>query len=158
MKIKFKRITALFAALAIMITALPLTIIPISAAGTDGESTEYASDGYLIVRNYRQLRLAYNGSEESKIRLGADIDCDPEEYKPNYLTRLCPPIESDKTLDLAGYTLKKTGNSIDAQDHLLSVQYSKLTIEDSVGTGKMYFYAKDVAQNLFWLRTEVRSL
>lgn len=30
MKIKFKRITALFAALAIMITALPLTIIPIS--------------------------------------------------------------------------------------------------------------------------------
>jgi hypothetical protein len=35
--------------------------------------------------------LAYNGSEESKIRLGADIDCDPEEYKPNYLTRLCPP-------------------------------------------------------------------
>ena len=43
MKIKFKRITALFAALAIMITALPLTIIPISAAGTDGESTEYAS-------------------------------------------------------------------------------------------------------------------
>ena len=149
MKIKFKRITALFAALAIMITALPLTIIPISAAGTDGESTEYASDGYLIVRSYRQLRLAYNGSEESKIRLGADIDCDPEEYKPNYLTRLCPPIESDKTLDLAGYTLKKTGNSIDAQDHLLSVQYSKLTIEDSVGTGKMYFYAKDVAQNLF---------
>ena len=149
MKIKFKRITALFAALAIMITALPLTIIPISAAGTDGESTEYSSDGYLIVRNYRQLRLAYNGSEESKIRLGADIDCDPEEYKPNYLTRLCPPIESDKTLDLAGYTLKKTGNSIDAQDHLLSVQYSKLTIEDSVGTGKMYFYAKDVAQNLF---------
>ena len=77
MKIKFKRITALFAALAIMITALPLTIIPISAAGTDGESTEYSSDGYLIVRNYRQLRLAYNGSEESKIRLGADIDCDP---------------------------------------------------------------------------------
>ena len=149
MKIKFKRITALFAALAIMITALPLTIIPISAAGTDGESTEYSSDGYLIVRNYRQLRLAYNGSEESKIRLGADIDCDPEEYKPNYLTRLCPPIESDKTLDLAGYTLKKTGNKIDAQDHLLSVQYSKLTIEDSVGTGKMYFYAKDVAQNLF---------
>ena len=149
MKIKFKRITALFAALAIMITALPLTIIPISAAGTDGESTEYSSDGYLIVRNYRQLRLAYNGSEESKIRLGADIDCDPEEYKPNYLTRLCPPIESDKTLDLAGYTLKKTGNSIDAQDHLLSVEYSKLTIEDSVGTGKMYFYAKDVAQNLF---------
>ena len=149
MKIKFKRITALFAALAIMITALPLTIIPISAAGTDGESTEYASDGYLIVRSYRQLRLAYNGSEESKIRLGADIDCDPEEYKPNYLTRLCPPIESDKTLDLAGYTLKKTGNSIDSQDHLLSVQYSKLTIEDSVGTGKMYFYAKDVAQNLF---------
>lgn len=149
MKIKFKRITALFAALAIMITALPLTIIPISAAGTDGESTEYSSDGYLIVRNYRQLRLAYNGSEESKIRLGADIDCDPEEYKPNYLTRLCPPIESDKTLDLAGYTLKKTGNSIDSQDHLLSVQYSKLTIEDSVGTGKMYFYAKDVAQNLF---------
>ena len=149
MKIKFKRITALFAALAIMITALPLTIIPISAAGTDGESTEYSSDGYLIVRSYRQLRLAYNGSEESKIRLGADIDCDPEEYKPNYLTRLCPPIESDKTLDLAGYTLKKTGNSIDAQDHLLSVQYSKLTIEDSVGTGKMYFYAKDVAQNLF---------
>ena len=148
MKIKFKRITALFAALAIMITALPLTIIPISAAGTDGESTEYSSDGYLIVRNYRQLRLAYNGSEESKIRLGADIDCDPEEYKPNYLTRLCPPIESDKTLDLAGYTLKKTGNSIDSQDHLLSVQYSKLTIEDSVGTGKMYFYAKDVAQNL----------
>lgn len=148
MKIKFKRITALFAALAIMITALPLTIIPISAAGTDGESTEYASDGYLIVRNYRQLRLAYNGSEESKIRLGADIDCDPEEYKPNYLTRLCPPIESDKTLDLAGYTLKKTGNSIDSQDHLLSVEYSKLTIEDSVGTGKMYFYAKDVAQNL----------
>ena len=148
MKIKFKRITALFAALAIMITALPLTIIPISAAGTDGESTEYSSDGYLIVRSYRQLRLAYNGSEESKIRLGADIDCDPEEYKPNYLTRLCPPIESDKTLDLAGYTLKKTGNSIDAQDHLLSVQYSKLTIEDSVGTGKMYFYAKDVAQNL----------
>jgi hypothetical protein len=53
MKIKFKRITALFAALAIMITALPLTIIPISAAGTDGESTEYASDGYLIVRSYR---------------------------------------------------------------------------------------------------------
>ena len=149
MEIKFKRITALFAALAIMITALPLTIIPISAAGTDGESTEYSSDGYLIVRSYRQLRLAYNGSEESKIRLGADIDCDPEEYKPNYLTRLCPPIESDKTLDLAGYTLKKTGNSIDAQDHLLSVQYSKLTIEDSVGTGKMYFYAKDVAQNLF---------
>ena len=149
MKIKFKRITALFAALAIMITALPLTIIPISAAGTDGESTEYSSDGYLIVRSYRQLRLAYNGSKESKIRLGADIDCDPEEYKPNYLTRLCPPIESDKTLDLAGYTLKKTGNSIDAQDHLLSVQYSKLTIEDSVGTGKMYFYAKDVAQNLF---------
>ncbi len=149
MKIKFKRITALFAALAIMITALPLTIIPISAAGTDGKSTEYSSDGYLIVRNYRQLRLAYNGSEESKIRLGADIDCDPEEYKPNYLTRLCPPIESDKTLDLAGYTLKKTGNKIDAQDHLLSVQYSKLTIEDSVGTGKMYFYAKDVAQNLF---------
>ncbi len=149
MKIKFKRIMALFAALAIMITALPLTIIPISAAGTDGESTEYSSDGYLIVRNYRQLRLAYNGSEESKIRLGADIDCDPEEYKPNYLTRLCPPIESDKTLDLAGYTLKKTGNSIDSQDHLLSVQYSKLTIEDSVGTGKMYFYAKDVAQNLF---------
>ncbi len=149
MKIKFKRITALFAALAIMITALPLTIIPISAAGTDGESTEYSSDGYLIVRNYQQLRLAYNGSEESKIRLGADIDCDPEEYKPNYLTRLCPPIESDKTLDLAGYTLKKTGNKIDAQDHLLSVQYSKLTIEDSVGTGKMYFYAKDVAQNLF---------
>ena len=149
MKIKFKRITALFAALAIMITALPLTIIPVSAAGTDGESTEYSSDGYLIVRNYQQLRLAYNGSEESKIRLGADIDCDPEEYKPNYLTRLCPPIESDKTLDLAGYTLKKTGNSIDAQDHLLSVQYSKLTIEDSVGTGKMYFYAKDVAQNLF---------
>ena len=149
MKIKFKRITALFAALAIMITALPLTIIPISAAGTDGESTEYSSDGYLIVRNYRQLRLAYNGSEESKIRLGADIDCDPEEYKPNYLTRLCPPIESDKTLDLAGYTLKKTGNSIDSQDHLLSVEYSKLTIEDSVGTGKMYFYAKDVAQNLF---------
>ena len=149
MKIKFKRITALFAALAIMITALPLTIIPISAAGTDGESTEYSSDGYLIVRNYQQLRLAYNGSEESKIRLGADIDCDPEEYKPNYLTRLCPPIESDKTLDLAGYTLKKTGNSIDSQDHLLSVQYSKLTIEDSVGTGKMYFYAKDVAQNLF---------
>ena len=149
MKIKFKRITALFAALAIMITALPLTIIPISAAGTDGESTEYSSDGYLIVRSYRQLRLAYNGSEESKIRLGADIDCDPDEYKPNYLTRLCPPIESDKTLDLAGYTLKKTGNSIDAQDHLLSVQYSKLTIEDSVGTGKMYFYAKDVAQNLF---------
>ena len=148
MKIKFKRITALFAALAIMITALPLTIIPISAAGTDGESTEYSSDGYLIVRSYQQLRLAYNGSEESKIRLGADIDCDPEEYKPNYLTRLCPPIESDKTLDLAGYTLKKTGNSIDAQDHLLSVQYSKLTIEDSVGTGKMYFYAKDVAQNL----------
>ena len=93
--------------------------------------------------------MAYNGSEESKIRLGADIDCDPEEYKPNYLTRLCPPIESDKTLDLAGYTLKKTGNSIDSQDHLLSVQYSKLTIEDSVGTGKMYFYAKDVAQNLF---------
>lgn len=42
MKIKFKRITALFAALAIMITALPLTIIPISAAGTDGESTEYS--------------------------------------------------------------------------------------------------------------------
>ena len=76
MKIKFKRITALFAALAIMITALPLTIIPISAAGTDGESTEYSSDGYLIVRNYQQLRLAYNGSEESKIRLGADIDCD----------------------------------------------------------------------------------
>ena len=149
MKIKFKRITALFAALAIMITALPLTIIPISAAGTDGESTEYSSDGYLIVRSYQQLRLAYNGSEESKIRLGADIDCDPEEYKPNYLTRLCPPIESDKTLDLAGYTLKKTGNSIDAQEHLLSVQYSKLTIEDSVGTGKMYFYAKDVAQNLF---------
>ena len=149
MKIKFKRITALFVALAIMITALPLTIIPISAAGTDGESTEYSSDGYLIVRSYQQLRLAYNGSEESKIRLGADIDCDPEEYKPNYLTRLCPPIESDKTLDLAGYTLKKTGNSIDAQDHLLSVQYSKLTIEDSVGTGKMYFYAKDVAQNLF---------
>ena len=149
MKIKFKRITALFAALAIMITALPLTIIPISAAGTDGESTEYASDGYLIVRSYRQLRLAYNGSEESKIRLGADIDCDPEEYKPNYLTRLCPPIESDKTLDLAGYTLKKTGNSIDSKDHLLSVEYSKLTIEDSVGTGKMYFYAKDVAQNLF---------
>ena len=149
MKIKFKRITALFAALAIMITALPLTIIPVSAAGTDGESTEYSSDGYLIVRSYQQLRLAYNGSEESKIRLGADIDCDPEEYKPNYLTRLCPPIESDKTLDLAGYTLKKTGNSIDAQDHLLSVQYSKLTIEDSVGTGKMYFYAKDVAQNLF---------
>ena len=149
MKIKFKRITALFAALAIMITALPLTIIPISAAGTDGESTEYSSDGYLIVRSYRQLRLAYNGSEESKIRLGADIDCDPEEYKPNYLTSLCPPIESDKTLDLAGYTLKKTGNSIDSQDHLLSVQYSKLTIEDSVGTGKMYFYAKDVAQNLF---------
>ena len=149
MKIKFKRITALFAALAIMITALPLTIIPVSAAGTDGESTEYSSDGYLIVRNYRQLRLAYNGSEESKIRLGADIDCDPEEYKPNYLTRMCPPIESDKTLDLAGYTLKKTGNKIDAQDHLLSVQYSKLTIEDSVGTGKMYFYAKDVAQNLF---------
>ena len=149
MKIKFKRITALFAALAIMITALPLKIIPISAAGTDGESTEYASDGYLIVRSYRQLRLAYNGSEESKIRLGADIDCDPEEYQPNYLTRLCPPIESDKTLDLAGYTLKKTGNSIDSQDHLLSVQYSKLTIEDSVGTGKMYFYAKDVAQNLF---------
>lgn len=149
MKIKFKRITALFAALAIMITALPLTIIPVSAAGTDGESTEYSSDGYLIVRNYQQLRLAYNGSEESKIRLGADIDCDPEEYKPNYLTRLCPPIESDKTLDLAGYTLKKTGNSIDSQDHLLSVQYSKLTIEDSVGTGKMYFYAKDVAQNLF---------
>ena len=149
MKIKFKRITALFAALAIMITALPLTIIPISAAGTDGESTEYSSDGYLIVRNYRQLRLAYNGSEESKIRLGADIDCDPEEYKPNYLTRLCPPIESDKTLDLAGYTLKKTGNSIDSKDHLLSVEYSKLTIEDSVGTGKMYFYAKDVAQNLF---------
>ena len=149
MKIKFKRITALFAALAIMITALPLTIIPISAAGTDGESTEYSSDGYLIVRSYQQLRLAYYGSEESKIRLGADIDCDPEEYKPNYLTRLCPPIESDKTLDLAGYTLKKTGNSIDAQDHLLSVQYSKLTIEDSVGTGKMYFYAKDVAQNLF---------
>ena len=149
MKIKFKRITALFAALAIMITALPLTIIPISAAGTDGESTEYSSDGYLIVRSYQQLRLAYNGSEESKIRLGADIDCDPEEYKPNYLTRLCPPIESDKTLDLAGYTLKKTGNKIDAQDHLLSVQYSKLTIEDSVGTGKMYFYAKDVAQNLF---------
>ena len=149
MKIKFKRITALFAALAIMITALPLTIIPISAAGTDGESTEYSSDGYLIVRNYQQLRLAYNGSEESKIRLGADIDCDPEEYKPNYLTRMCPPIESDKTLDLAGYTLKKTGNKIDAQDHLLSVQYSKLTIEDSVGTGKMYFYAKDVAQNLF---------
>ena len=149
MKIKFKRITALFAALAIMITALPLTIIPISAAGTDGESTEYSSDGYLIVRNYQQLRLAYNGSEESKIRLGADIDCDPEEYKPNYLTRMCPPIESDKTLDLAGYTLKKTGNSIDSQDHLLSVQYSKLTIEDSVGTGKMYFYAKDVAQNLF---------
>ena len=149
MEIKFKRITALFAALAIMITALPLTIIPISAAGTDGESTEYSSDGYLIVRNYRQLRLAYNGSEESKIRLGADIDCDPEEYKPNYLTRLCPPIESDKTLDLAGYTLKKTGNSIDSQDHLLSVQYSKLNIEDSVGTGKMYFYAKDVAQNLF---------
>lgn len=148
MKIKFKRITALFAALAIMITALPLTIIPISAAGTDGESTEYASDGYLIVRSYRQLRLAYNGSKESKIRLGADIDCDPEEYQPNYLTRLCPPIESDKTLDLAGYTLKKTGNSIDSQDHLLSVQYSKLTIEDSVGTGKMYFYAKDVAQNL----------
>ena len=149
MKIKFKRITALFAALAIMITALPLTIIPSSAAGTDGESTEYSSDGYLIVRNYQQLRLAYNGSEESKIRLGADIDCDPEEYKPNYLTRMCPPIESDKTLDLAGYTLKKTGNKIDAQDHLLSVQYSKLTIEDSVGTGKMYFYAKDVAQNLF---------
>ena len=149
MKIKFKRITALFAALAIMITALPLTIIPISAAGTDGESTEYSSDGYLIVRSYRQLRLAYNGSEESKIRLGADIDCDPEEYKPNYLTRLCPPIESDKTLDLAGYTLKKTGNSIDSKDHLLSVEYSKLTIEDSVGTGKMYFYAKDVAQNLF---------
>ena len=149
MKIKFKRITALFAALAIMITALPLTIIPISAAGTDGESTEYSSDGYLIVRNYRQLRLAYNGSEESKIRLGADIDCDPEEYKPNYLTRMCPPIESDKTLDLAGYTLKKTGNSIDSKDHLLSVEYSKLTIEDSVGTGKMYFYAKDVAQNLF---------
>lgn len=149
MKIKFKRITALFAALAIMITALPLTIIPISAAGTDGESTEYSSDGYLIVRSYQQLRSAYNGSEESKIRLGADIDCDPEEYKPNYLTRLCPPIESDKTLDLAGYTLKKTGNSIDSQDHLLSVQYSKLTIEDSVGTGKMYFYAKDVAQNLF---------
>ena len=149
MKIKFKRITALFAALAIMITALPLTIIPISAAGTDGESTEYSSDGYLIVRSYQQLRLAYNGSEESKIRLGADIDCDPEEYKPNYLTRMCPPIESDKTLDLAGYTLKKTGNSIDSQDHLLSVQYSKLTIEDSVGTGKMYFYAKDVAQNLF---------
>ena len=155
MKIKFKRITALFAALAIMITALPLTIIPISAAGTDGESTEYASDGYLIVRSYRQLRLAYNGSKESKIRLGADIDCDPEEYKPNYLTRLCPPIESDKTLDLAGYTLKKTGNSIDSQDHLLSVQYSKLTIEDSVGTGKMYFYAKDVAQNL--LLAENRS-
>ena len=149
MKIKLKRITALFAALAIMITALPLTIIPVSAAGTDGESTEYSSDGYLIVRNYQQLRLAYNGSEESKIRLGADIDCDPEEYKPNYLTRMCPPIESDKTLDLAGYTLKKTGNSIDAQDHLLSVEYSKLTIEDSVGTGKMYFYAKDVAQNLF---------
>ena len=149
MKIKFKRITALFAALAIMITALPLTIIPISAAGTDGESTEYSSDGYLIVRNYQQLRLAYNGSEESKIRLGADIDCDPEEYKPNYLTRMCPPIESDKTLDLAGYTLKKTGNSIDSKDHLLSVEYSKLTIEDSVGTGKMYFYAKDVAQNLF---------
>ena len=149
MKIKFKRITALFAALAIMITALPLTIIPISAAGTDGESTEYSSDGYLIVRSYQQLRLAYNGSEESKIRLGADIDCDPEEYKPNYLTSLCPPIESDKTLDLAGYTLKKTGNSIDSQDHLLSVEYSKLTIEDSVGTGKMYFYAKDVAQNLF---------
>ena len=149
MKIKFKRITALFAALAIMITVLPLTIIPISAAGTDGESTEYSSDGYLIVRSYRQLRLAYNGSEESKIRLGADIDCDPEEYKPNYLTRLCPPIESDKTLDLAGYTLKKTGNSIDSKDHLLSVEYSKLTIEDSVGTGKMYFYAKDVAQNLF---------
>ena len=155
MKIKFKRITALFAALAIMITALPLTIIPISAAGTDGESTEYSSDGYLIVCNYRQLRLAYNGSEESKIRLGADIDCDPDEYKPNYLTRLCPPIESDKTLDLAGYTLKKTGNSIDSQDHLLSVQYSKLTIEDSVGTGKMYFYAKDVAQNL--LLAENRS-
>ena len=149
MKIKFKRITALFAALAIMITALPLTIIPISAAGTDGESTEYSSDGYLIVRSYRQLRLAYNGSTESKIRLGADIDCDPEEYKPNYLTSLCPPIESDKTLDLAGYTLKKTGNSIDSKDHLLSVEYSKLTIEDSVGTGKMYFYAKDVAQNLF---------
>ena len=149
MKIKFKRITALFAALAIMITALPLTIIPISAAGTDGESTEYSSDGYLIVRSYRQLRLAYNGSKESKIRLGADIDCDPEEYKPNYLTSLCPPIESDKTLDLAGYTLKKTGNSIDSKDHLLSVEYSKLTIEDSVGTGKMYFYAKDVAQNLF---------
>ena len=40
MKIKFKRITALFAALAIMLTALPLTIIPIRAAGTDGESTE----------------------------------------------------------------------------------------------------------------------
>ena len=155
MKIKFKRITALFAALAIMITALPLTIIPISAAGTDGESTEYSSDGYLIVRNYQQLRLAYKGSEESKIRLGADIDCDPDEYKPNYLTRLCPPIESDKTLDLAGYTLKKTGNSIDSQDHLLSVQYSKLTIEDSVGTGKMYFYAKDVAQNL--LLAENRS-
>ena len=149
MKIKFKRITALFAALAIMITALPLTIIPVSAAGTDGESTEYSSDGYLIVRSYQQLRLAYNGSEESKIRLGADIDCDPEEYKPNYLTRMCPPIESDKTLDLAGYTLKKTGNSIDSKDHLLSVEYSKLTIEDSVGTGKMYFYAKDVAQNLF---------
>lgn len=73
MKIKFKRITALFAALAIMITALPLTIIPISAAGTDGESTEYSSDGYLIVRSYRQLRLAYNGSEESKIRLLAQI-------------------------------------------------------------------------------------
>ena len=107
MKIKFKRITALFAALAIMITALPLTIIPISAAGTDGESTEYSSDGYLIVRSYRQLRLAYNGSEESKIRLGADIDCDPEEYKPNYLTRLCPPIESDKTLDLPVIHLKR---------------------------------------------------
>ena len=79
MKIKFKRITALFAALASMITALPLSIIPISAAGTDGERTEYSSDGNLIVRNYRQLRLAYNGSEESKISSGSDIDCDPDE-------------------------------------------------------------------------------
>lgn len=56
MKIKFKRITALFAALAIMITALPLTIIPISAAGTDGESTEYSSEERVIITPSQKCR------------------------------------------------------------------------------------------------------
>ena len=106
MNLKTKFLKAiLFILLGTVLSAALLT-----SASADGIETD--SDGYYLISSYEQLHtLAANNFSAGKYRLACDVISNDTEN--NYTVKISGVSGSSFTLDLNGYTLKRSCRSID---------------------------------------------